>query len=89
MPSRDTWDTKGAPSLGQLQNGLWQEVETQALYIAELERDLAALETATFGLDLDPEQLRAMVDEIERSPRLSEQQKLHLVFALKQRTAKQ
>ncbi len=89
MPSREEWDEQGAPSLGQLQNGLWQEVETQALYITELERDLGALETLAFGEALTPEQVASVLAEIERSPRLTEQQKLHLVSALKQRTPKQ
>jgi hypothetical protein len=83
LPSRSEWNGGGAPSLGELQNGLWQQVETQALYITELERDLTALEVLAFGDDLDAAKLAEMEADIARSPRLTEQQKLHLIAALR------
>ncbi len=83
MPSRTDWSNGGVPSLGELQNGLWQQVETQALYITELERDLSAMETMAFGDGLDAEQRQALEADITRSPRLTEQQKLHLIEALR------
>jgi hypothetical protein len=90
MPSRSEWNEGGVPSLGELQNGLWQQVETQALYIAELERDLSALETLAFGEEAaDKETLEALEADIRRSPRLTEQQKLHLIQALRSKAGNQ
>lgn len=90
MPSRSEWNEGGVPSLGELHNGLWQQVETQALYIAELERDLSALETLAFGEEAaDKETLAAMEADIRRSPRLTEQQKLHLIQALRSKAGNQ
>jgi hypothetical protein len=83
LPSRSDWNGGGTPSLGELQNGLWQQVETQALYIAELERDLTAMEVLAFGDDLSAAKLAEMEADITRSPRLTEQQKLHLIAALR------
>lgn len=88
MPSRSTWNTEGMPSVGQLQNGLWKEVETQALYITELERDLGSLERIAFGEALTEEERATLRAEIQRSPRLTEQQKMHLNAALEQRITK-
>ena len=44
MPSRADWEQQGTPSLGRLSTGLWQAIETQALYIGELEQQLSILE---------------------------------------------
>ncbi len=82
MPSREEWERTGGKSLGELQTGLWQTAEMQALYIAELERDLRALETAVIGSDHSPETIRRQLQEVRNSRRLSEAQKLHLTNAL-------
>ncbi|MBS1582985.1 MAG: hypothetical protein JST66_12375 [Bacteroidetes bacterium] len=89
MPSRKEWEQRGIRSLGELQTGLWETVETQALQITELEKDLSTLEALAFGKDLDPEALERMIAEVRSSPRLSEQQKLHLIDALHQRAGRQ
>lgn len=88
MPSRSAWEQQGMPSVGDLQNGLWRSVETQALYITELERDLTALERLAFGEGLTRAEAEVLRAEIQRSPRLTEQQKLHLNTALDQRIVK-
>ncbi|MBL8002156.1 MAG: hypothetical protein JNL05_09365 [Flavobacteriales bacterium] len=89
LPSRSAWESEGMPSVGGLQNGLWRSVETQALYIAELERDLSSLERLAFGDGMTRAEADALRLEIQRSPRLTEQQKLHLNAALEQRIVKQ
>lgn len=82
MPSREEWERTGGKSLGELQTGLWQTAEMQALYIAELERDLRALETAVIGTDRSPETIQRQLQEVRNSRRLTEAQKLHLTNAL-------
>lgn len=89
MPSRADWEERGTRSLGELQTGLWETVETQALHIIELERDLSTLEALAFGKDLDAARLATLTDEVKASSRLSEQQKLHLIDALRQRAGQQ
>ncbi|MBL0044949.1 MAG: hypothetical protein IPP33_11325 [Flavobacteriales bacterium] len=85
MPSREEWETYGSKSLGELQTGLWETVETQALNIVELEKDLSAMETLAFGSSASEEELRSLIDEVNASRRLSDAQKLHLTGALHQR----
>lgn len=87
MPSREQWEASGGASLGKLATGLWQTVEDQALYISELEKDLAALEQRSFGEQLQPEQAEALIKEIQESKRLTPPQKEHLVQAIRQKTA--
>lgn len=86
MPSRQEWEQAGTPSLGQLQTGLWRTVETQALYITELEKDLSALESAAFGASTSAAETERLIAEVQRSNRLSDAQKLHLVAALRHRS---
>lgn len=86
MPSRQEWEQAGTPSLGQLQTGLWRTVETQALYITELEKDLSALEAAAFGATTSEAETERLIAEVQRSNRLSDAQKLHLVAALRHRS---
>lgn len=85
MPSREEWESHGSRSLGELQTGLWESVETQALYITELEKDLTALELLAFGDLKDPQEVQRLIDDVEKSRRLTEAQKLHLTNALQAR----
>ncbi len=85
MPSREEWEAQGAPSLGTLQTGLWESVESQALQITELETDLRAMESLAFGRRATVEELNAMFTDVKESRRLTEAQKLHLVEAIQQR----
>ena len=71
--------------MGELQTGLWETVETQALNIVELEKDLSAMETMAFGTSASEEELLSLIDEVNASRRLSDAQKLHLTGALRQR----
>lgn len=87
LPSRQEWETEGNRSLGTLQTGLWRTVETQALYITQLEQDLSALEANAFGPDLSADQVNALIQDVQASKRLSDAQKVHLVAALRQRIA--
>lgn len=87
MPSRAEWEESGSKSLGELQTGLWQTAEMQALYIAELERDLRALETAVLGQDIAPADAQRLLEEVRTSRRLTEAQKLHLTAALQRLSA--
>lgn len=41
---RDEWDKNGKPSIGQLINELWETIEIQAKYIAELNKRILHLE---------------------------------------------
>ena len=85
MPSRTEWETKGGASLGTITTGLWESVEDQALYITQLEKDLAALEEMAFGTDLSPQEAQRLIAEVQGSKRLSEAQKLHLIDALNEK----
>ncbi len=85
MPSREEWELKGESSLGELQTGLWESVETQALYITELEKDLTALEALTFGKLKSVEEVEQLISEVQKSRRLSESQRSHLTNALRAR----
>lgn len=87
MPSREQWEQSGSRSLGELQTGLWESVETQALHISELEHDLSSLEALAFGDPRSPDDLEKMIADVNASRRLSAQQKLHLTDALRQRFA--
>lgn len=44
IPGRDEWQRRGAFSLGELATRLWETVEVQAIYIAQLNRRLEVLE---------------------------------------------
>lgn len=85
MPSREDWDLHGSPSLGALQTGLWESVETQALYITQLESDLTALESLAFGKLKDADEINRLIGDVKNSRRLTEAQKLHLTNALQAR----
>ena len=85
MPSRTEWEAKGGASLGTITTGLWESVEDQALYITQLEKDLAALEEMAFGNDLSPQEAKRLMGEVQGSKRLSEAQKLHLIDALNEK----
>ena len=85
MPSREEWESHGSPSLGQLQTGLWESVETQALYITQLENDLSALESIAFGKLKDADEITRLIGDVKNSRRLTEAQKLHLTNALQAR----
>lgn len=85
MPSRSDWETFGTRSIGQLQTGLWETVESQALNIIELEKDLRALEDLAFGRCSDPAEIERLIADVNASPRLSEAQKLELTDGLRQR----
>lgn len=87
MPSRDQWEANGGSSVGQLQTGLWESVETQALRISELEKDLSSLEALAFGKPKTQQELDALLTEVNTSRRLTDQQKLHLADAIRQRFA--
>lgn len=79
MPSRQQWESSGGASMGKLATGLWQTLEEQALYIAQMEQDLSALEELSFGEQLTPEQAEELAREVMASRRLTEAQKTHLV----------
>ncbi len=85
MPSRSEWEARGGRSLGQLETGLWETVETQSLHISELEKDLSAIEELAFGKNSDPAGLEAVIAELNASRRLTDQQKMHLTDALRRR----
>jgi hypothetical protein len=85
MPSRKDWDEHGAPSIGELQTGLWESVESQALHIIELEKDLRALESLAFGHRATAAELEALLVDVRDSRRMSEAQKLHLTAAIRNR----
>lgn len=87
LPSREEWEATGTQSLGRVQTGLWRTVETQALYIAQLEKDLSVLEANAFGNDLTPQRVEELIQEVRMSKRLTDVQKLHLVAALRQHLA--
>jgi hypothetical protein len=44
IPGRERWESTGSFSVGQLATRLWETVEVQAIYIAQLHDRLAALE---------------------------------------------
>ena len=85
MPSREDWELHGSPSLGDLQTGLWESVETQALYITQLENDLSSLESLAFGKLKDADEINRLIGDVKNSRRLTEAQKLHLTHALQAR----
>jgi hypothetical protein len=85
MPSRAQWEARGGESLGKLATGLWETVENQGLYIAQLEKDLSSLEEISFGKTLDRQEADRLIAEIQASKRLSEAQKLHLVDAVNEK----
>ncbi len=84
MPSRTEWEAGERNSLGELSTGLWRTVEEQALYIAELERDVRALEDLAFAKGLSSEELQRMRKDVERSPRLTADQKSALLARMQQ-----
>lgn len=84
MPSRSDWEAGEQASLGELSTGLWRTVEEQALYIAELERDLRVLEELTFNKGLTQEEWQRMRQDVERSPRLTDEQRKALLARLEQ-----
>ncbi len=86
MPSRQQWESTGGASLGKLATGLWQTVEDQALYISQLEKDLAALEEMSFGGPISAERAGELIKEIQESKRLTPPQKEHLVQAIRHKT---
>lgn len=83
MPSREEWNTQGAPSLGQMGTHLWRTVEDQALYIIELERGLAELEGAVLGAG----DAAATEARIKASTLLTAGEKERLIGLLRSRTA--
>jgi len=85
MPSRKDWEEHGARSLGELQTGLWESVESQALHITELEKDLKSLETLAFGDRATAKDLDQLLIDIQESRRMTDAQKLHLTQAIQQR----
>ena len=89
MPSREEWELHGTRSLGELQTGLWESVETQALYITELENDLSALESLAFGKLKSADEINQLIGDVQKSRRLTEAQKLHLTHALQARLSAQ
>lgn len=82
MPGRDQWEASGGASLGTLATGLWETVEDQALYITQLQQDLATLETMSFGGVLTPEKADRLISEVKASRRLTEAQKAHLIESI-------
>ncbi|MBL7964299.1 MAG: hypothetical protein JNM31_10710 [Flavobacteriales bacterium] len=85
MPSREQWETRGTPSLGTMATKLWETVETQALYIVELERDLRVLEELAYREQLSETELEELVAQVHKSPRLSAEQKAHVAAAIRER----
>ncbi len=85
MPSREQFEAQGKPSLGELGTRLWQTVETQALYIAELEHDLRILEDMAFEASMTDAELGALIQRVEENPRLTAGQKDHLIATIRQR----
>ncbi|MBK7753880.1 MAG: hypothetical protein IPI41_15130 [Flavobacteriales bacterium] len=85
MPSRSEWNALGKASLGEISTGIWETVETQALYITELERDLRVLEDMAFDGRMSEAELDRMKADVQRSPRLSDDQKTALLAQLQQR----
>ncbi|MBK8341360.1 MAG: hypothetical protein IPK99_15860 [Flavobacteriales bacterium] len=85
MPSRSEWNALGKASLGEISTGIWETVETQALYITELERDLRVLEDMAFDGKMTETELDRMKGDVQRSPRLSDDQKTALLAQLQQR----
>ncbi len=85
MPSRSEWNALGKASLGEISTGIWETVETQALYITELERDLRVLEDMAFDGRMTEAELDRMKADVQRSPRLSDDQKTALLAQLQQR----
>jgi len=45
IDGREAWKENGKPSLGKLTNQLWETIEVQAIYIAQLEERLSKLES--------------------------------------------
>ncbi len=84
MPSRNAWEAGQHASLGELGTGLWRTVEEQALYIAELERDLRVLEEMAFAKGLTDDEWHRMRQDVERSPRLTDDQRKALLARLEQ-----
>lgn len=86
MPSRSEWDNGGRRSLGSLSNGLWATVETQALYIGELENDLKVLEALASEAPMTSDKAADLKERVEKSPRWSEEQRAWLIDLLQQRS---
>ena len=78
MPGRQEWTEHGPASLGELATGLWQTVESQALYIAELEQRLNALEDEAFADGLSEGELQRLLQQVERSPYMSDLEKTRM-----------
>lgn len=83
MPSRGQWEATGGTATGKLTTGLWESLEDQALYIAQLEKDLATLEEMTFGERPAPAEVERLVAEVQASKRLTEAQKMHLIGSIR------
>ncbi|MCB0793301.1 MAG: hypothetical protein KDB88_01070 [Flavobacteriales bacterium] len=79
MPSREEWTTQGMPPLGELNTGLWETVETQALYIIELERDLRILEDMAYRKAATDAEIKQLEQDIRDSRRLDTHQKAALL----------
>ncbi len=86
MPSRQYWEASSGASLGKLATGLWQTVEDQAIYISQLEKDLAALEQMSFGNGLSPQEADQLTADVKASRRLTPAQKIHLLEIIGRKT---
>ncbi|MCB0790639.1 MAG: hypothetical protein H6595_01805 [Flavobacteriales bacterium] len=85
MPSRTDWEGGAKEPVGSLSTGIWETVETQALYIAELERDLKVLESLAYDKGISKADLEAMMNDVRQSPRLTEDQRSRLLADLQER----
>jgi len=83
MPSRSEWEANGKLSLGEIQNGLWETIEQQALYIAELEADLKLLEDLAYKQGMTDEDLERLVAKVNNNGRLTSDQKEHITQVLR------
>lgn len=82
MPSREEWESEGTKSLGDLQSRLWETVEMQALYIAELEADLKILEDIAYRNDMSDGELNTLIEKINASKGLTEKQKSGMINSI-------
>jgi hypothetical protein len=85
MPSRDEWESQGGKSLGDLQSRLWETVEMQALYIAELEADLKLLEDLTYKDGMSETEKNELIGKIKSSKGLTESQKEGMISAIEEK----
>lgn len=86
MKGRNSWNTEGSFSLGDLTNQLWTTTETQALYVTELNDRLNVLEVLATDRPLQPAEMRTARAHVARMGTITDAEKAALMRTLDERT---